>query len=258
MDLQGPLDDFYARTSQIRLAIGSMEALVRTGGLTSKRPKIDLAKVTGRTENTVNAMSMVFLASSFEEFTREEIGQCADHLAVKFGGLNVELRNSIRANYWAVWLDRVRGQQTIMTGKKKKAVDNGALNKVRMMLSSADGFVIREDAAFIERDNVTYHQRNFRPHVVDEIARRLGLDNFMDSVADSTQLRNHFGTNKKAEVAEKLRAKLDDFYRRRNEIVHSLSASTGYGADIVLDFIELFEATAESMKSTLTKATNGW
>jgi hypothetical protein len=40
--------------------------------------------------------------------------------------------------------------------------------------------------------------------------------------------------------------------------VHSLSGTTGFGTEVILDYLTLFEATAESMKSVLVKEIAKW
>lgn len=218
----------------------------------------DLSTIGLQTSNTANAMSIVFLASSFEEFVREEIGQCADYLTTRYKHLADDARHSIRASYWAALLDRVKFKHTILTKSKPKIIDAVALAEVKTLIESARGFVVENECSHIDRTVIASHNNNFRPHVVDEIAARIGIRNLIDSASDSNKLRAYFGVTKKSDVILKLKPKLNEFYQRRNEIVHSLSASTGYAVDFVIDYIELFEALGEGIKSSLAKETAKW
>ncbi|MBB1634794.1 hypothetical protein A9975_28560 [Cupriavidus sp. UME77] len=80
----------------------------------------------------------------------------------------------------------------------------------------------------------------------------------MLSVAENTKIKSYFGVTVKSIAAERLKAKLDEFYDRRNEIVHSLTGNTGYAVDVVMDYIKMFELTAESMTNVLTKELASW
>jgi hypothetical protein len=145
-----------------------------------------------------------------------------------------------------------------LTKKKPKILDPLAVGKIRLLIDSVRGFVIDDDAIHIEKDIFSQHSNNFRPHIVDEIASRIGIAAFIDSAGDSGRLKSYFGVTTKIDVAKKLRSKLDEFYDRRNETVHSLGGSTGYAVDVILDYINLFEMTAESMKNVLGKAIASW
>lgn len=257
-DLQGPYDDFLGRTFQIRAIVVSIESTIKApNALTTTRP-VDLTRIGPQTSNTVTAMSLVFLASSFEEFVREEISQCSGYMAERYAHLADEARHSIRNAYWGAALERLRFAQSILTKKKPKVPDATSIAKVRVLLDSVQGFVVRDDASLLDRTMFAQHSNNFRPHVVNEIANRLGITELLNKASDSNRLRSYFGVTKKTEVSERLLAKLGEFYDRRNEIVHSLSSSTGYAVDVVLDYIELFEATADSIRNALLKELAKW
>lgn len=258
-DLQGPLDDFYGRTQQLRLAMIAVESAARPAAvLTTTRAGIDLSEVGLETGNTTNAMALVYLASSFEEFVREEIAECADVLSSKYGGLPLDIRNKVRSEYWKVLLIRLGMSKSIMTNGKIKSIDLSAIAGAKALLDSGRGFVVDDDANHLDRRNFYHSSRNFRPHIVNELIGRLGINDIIASAADSAALKAYFGVSKKVESASKLRAKLDEFYDLRNSIVHSLSSIAGYGVDTVLDYINLLEMTADSVMNVLVRHTSKW
>jgi len=258
-DLQGPLDDFYKRTGEVKKIIVAIEATIRNPGvLATSRTNAALASIDAVTGNTANAMSMVLLASSFEEFVREEIGQCADYLAGKYVGFQDNVKHSIRAAYWKGCLESLRFTGSILTTSEPRTPNPVSIGKIRNLLDSARGFVVDDDALQFNRAVFYRHSNNFRPHVVDEVGARLGIKNIIKNAADSSRIKNYFGVSRKNESYDKLKAKLEEFYERRNEIVHSLSGVTGYAVDVVLDYIVVFEMTAESIKVVLTKEIAGW
>ncbi|WP_432778125.1 HEPN domain-containing protein [Burkholderia gladioli pv. alliicola] len=258
-DLQGPLDDFRERMFQIRSIIVAIETAAKSPGLIkTSRANIDVSKIGTQTGNTVNAMSLIFLASSFEEFIREEISQCAGYMIDKYAGLKDETRHGVRSSYWIATLDRLKFSRSILTKKKPKIPDSVVIGKARALIEAAQGFVINDDAKFLDPTTFAQHSNNFRPHVVNEIALRLGISEFIAKVADTGKIRSYFGVSKKSDAADKLRAKLDEFYDRRNETVHSLNSATGYAVDVILDYLEMFELAAESAKNVFAKELGAW
>ena len=259
LDLQGPLDDFQKRTQQLRLTMVAVEcAAQQQTTLTTVRPGIDLATIGPETRNTTNAMSLVLLASSFEEFVREEVGQCADLLMTKYSALTVPIQQKIRGTYWEVLLRRLSMSRNIMTKTKPKAPDPGLILGAKALLDTGRGFVIDGNAAVLDRANFYHSRNNFRPRVVNEIVSRVGIDNVIASAAATTIIKNHFGVTKKADSAERLVAKLEEFYSLRNTIVHSLSDVAGVGVDTALDYIKVMELTAEGIAGALSQQTGTW
>jgi hypothetical protein len=258
-DLEGPLTDFFERTTQIRRIIVAIESAGKSAGaLTTVRGGIDLKGLGLETGNTVNAMSMVFLASSFEEFVREELSLCAEQVATYYPKFADDVRHGVRNAYWAACLDTFRFTSSILTKQKPRTPDVATIAKLKSLLDSARGFVVGDDAALLDKKVLIHHMHNFRPSVVDELAGRLGIKSLISDSCDSNKLRAKFGLTRKHEVEKTVRAKLNEFYERRNSIVHSLSSASGYAVDVVIDYIELFEAVADSMKTVLVKTTAKW
>jgi len=257
-DLLGPYDDLLRRTFQIRAVLAVTEAMVKSPTVITTSRKVDLTKVGAETTNTVTAMSLVFLASSFEEFVREEITQCSGYMSERYPKLTDQTKHGVRNAYWNVSLDRLRLNRSILTKTTPKLPDMAVVTKVRKLVDSIQGFVINDNSSLLENSVFCHHANNFRPHVVDEIANRLGITGLLGKAADSGKLRAYFGVTTKAAAAEKLNSKLTEFYDRRNEIVHSLSGSAGYAVDVILDYADLIEATAESIRNVLSRELTAW
>ena len=259
LDLQGPLDDFQKRTQQLRLTMVAVEsAAQQQTTLTTVRLGIDLATVGPETRNTTNAMSLVLLASSFEEFVREEVGQCADLLMTKYGALTVPIQHKIRRLYWEVLLSRLSMSRNIMTKTKPKAPDPALIAGAKALLDTGRGFVIDGNATLLDRTNFYHSRSNFRPGIVNEIVSRVGIDDIIASVAATTKIKNHFGVTKKIDSTERLVAKLEEFYLLRNRVVHSISGVAGVGVDAAIDYIKVMELTAEGIAGALTQQTGTW
>jgi hypothetical protein len=259
LDLQGPLDDFQKRTQQLRLTMVAVESAAQSPTtLTTSRPGIALSSIGPETRNTTNAMSLVLLASSFEEFVREEVGQCADLLMVKYGALTVPIQHRIRGQYWEVLLTRLNMSKNIMTTSRPKVPDPALIARAKALIDTGRGFVMDGNATLLDRENFYHSRSNFRPGIVNEIVSRVGIDDVIASAAATTKIKNHFGVTKKSDSKERLVAKLEEFYSLRNKIVHSLSDVVGVGVDTALEYITIMELTAEGIAGALTHQTATW
>lgn len=258
-DLSAPLDEFYDRTAQIRRVVALTEAASRDAkSISSPRKEIDLSKINLSTGNTANSMAIVFLASSFEEFVREEVSLCGSYLATCYDFFPLEEKQRIRNNYWSLCTDRMKFVKGILTSESPKNIDLTSVGKIRNVVESARGFVLMDDPKSIDGRFFGHHSNNFKPAIVNEIVGRLGLKNIFSKISDNSKIRRHLGVNSKAESERKLTTKLNAFYDTRNEIVHSSSSSTGYGVDIVLDYAEIFEISAEAIKTSLEAHIATW
>jgi hypothetical protein len=66
------------------------------------------------------------------------------------------------------------------------------------------------------------------------------------------------GVTTAKEAADTLVLRLDAFYDVRNNIIHSLNSNTGLGVEVIFGYLELFEATAESIKNILAAELSAW
>ncbi|KAB7628894.1 hypothetical protein [Stenotrophomonas rhizophila] len=255
-DLEFALADFKERTKQIRQIMAVVESAGRSpAALTTPRAGIDLNKIAASTSNTANSMALIFLASAFEEFVREEAIQCGNQLMENYSTMPAKSRNAIRDSYWSVSRDRFKFTRSILVGDAPEPL---LLAKVKVTLGAMQGFVVDDDAGKLDSQTFGHHSNNFRPGTVREIFGRFAIKDLTGQLAEYGKLKGYFGVSTKAECSSKLIAKWDEFYDRRNETVHSLSGATGFAVDAVISYIELLELTAEALKSVLTKALGSW
>ncbi|HEX5181882.1 MAG TPA: HEPN domain-containing protein [Allosphingosinicella sp.] len=214
------------------------------------RKAIEQWGLSGRSGIAANSMAWVFLASSFEEFYREMISQSAAQIFSNFPGMADEFRTTTRASYWDVCLQKLRFTQRITTKGKPVRIDSELLSKARVVIESAAKMVIGNDAEGVDEKLVAFHMNNFKPHVVDEIGRRIGVSSVIRSVSGTRDIKNIF-PGKVNDVEIQLRAALTEFYDIRNEIVHSLSSAAGQGLSNVETRLSMFETFGRSIKSVL-------
>jgi len=255
-DLEFALVEFKQRTKQIREIMAIVESASRTSTVQSThREGIDLSHVGVSTSNTANSMALIFLASAFEEFVREEAIQCGNQLMNKYSTMPAENRNIIRDSYWSVSRERLKFTKSILV---RNALEPTLLAKVRLVLGALQGFVIDDDPSKIDSQTFGHHSNNFRPAIVAEIFKRFAVRDLTGQLGENARLKSYFGTTTKAECSARLIAKWNEFYDRRNETVHSLGGASGFAVDAVIAYIELMELNAEALRGVLARTLNSW
>ena len=251
-DLEGPLEDFFGRTAQIRAVVQLVDAASKSGSMLTEQGQqaIEEWGLSGKSAIAANSMAWVFLASSFEEFYREMISQSAAQIFSIFPKMSDEFRTIARASYWEVCLQKLRFTQKITTKSKPVRIDGDLLAKAKIVVDSAAKMVISNDSDGVDEKLVAFHTNNFKPHVVDEIGRRVGVSSMIRSVSGTRQIKDMF-PGKINDVEIQLRSALTEFYDTRNEIVHSLSSAAGQGLSNVETRLGMFEAVGRAIKSVL-------
>lgn len=255
-DLEFALLEFKERTKQIREIMAVVESAGRSPtALTTHRVGIDLGQVGLSTGNTANSMALIFLASAFEEFVREEAIQCGNLLMDKYSAMPAAHRHAIRDTYYVVSRERLKFTKSILTSKNP---DPTLLAKVRSALGALQGFVVEDDAGRLDSHTFGHHSNNFRPAIVAEIFSRFAVKDLIGQLGENVKLKNHFGVTTKAQCSARLTAKWNEFYDRRNETVHSLGGAAGFAVDAVISYIELMELSAEALKFALARTLTSW
>ena len=255
-DLEFALVEFKERTKQIREIIAVVESAGRTpSALTTHREEVDLSQVGVSTGNTANSMALIYLASAFEEFVREEAIQCGNQLMDKYSAMPPAHRHLIRDSYWSVSRERLKFTNSILVSN---APDATLLTKVASALGSLQGFVVEDDPSKLDSHAFGHHSNNFKPAIVAEIFKRFLVKDLTGQLGENAKLKNYFGVTSKAECSARLMAKWNEFYDRRNETVHSLGGATGYAVDAVISYIDFLELTAEALKGVLARTLTSW
>lgn len=255
-DLEFALVEFKERTKQIREIMAVVESAGRNPtALTTHRAGIDLSQVGVSTGNTANSMALIFLASAFEEFVREEAIQCGNQLMEKYSAMPAVDRYAIRDSYWFVSRERLKFTKSILVSK---APDPTLLAKVGSALGALQGFVVEDDASKLDSQTFGHHSNNFRPAIVVEIFKRFAVKDLIGQLGENVKLKNHFGVTTKAQCSTRLVAKWTEFYDRRNETVHSLGGASGLAVDAVISYIEFMELNAEALKGVLARTLTSW
>jgi hypothetical protein len=211
-------EDFEA---ELRALEGMIASLATTGeGPTSAR-----ARVAG-----ANAATLL-LAATFEEFVRQEVRAVFTTKAATAAGLD-DFPNKIAGAVWRRSLERLA-----RTSLEDLSSDPSALNDT---LKATIDFCIAKDVKADVSDAVVHNENNMRPGQLNQLFNQLGLKGMCGKACEYEPLASHLGCDSPGKALIELESRLEDFFRRRNEIAHAIQLNSSSGPPALASDISLF------------------
>jgi hypothetical protein len=203
-------------------------------------------------------MSLIFIASAWEEFIRDVLGQCVPYLGERYVSRPEHEMHKLRNRYWEASLDKLQFSKSILGKGNPKAPDASTLAVIKQIVRSVQGFVVDGDPRCIEPLVIANHPNNFRYDAVQQLARRFGIDDLLGKAAASASICQYFGQESQKDSVRHFKKQLDDFYVERNDTVHSLGNKYGVATDVIFRYTKFFELAAEVVCDVLKMEMGRW
>lgn len=220
-------DDFEAELAAIE---GMIASLSTTGQSTTSAQ----SRVAG-----ANAASLL-LAATFEEFIRQQVRAVFKTKAKAAKGID-DFPPKIAPNVWRRSLERLARIPFEDVLANSRDID-GKINSTR-------AFCIGRDLDSDVSDAVAHNDNNMRPGELNRLFNQLGLTNMIGKAAENPPLVQFLGCESAGKAAIDLASRLDDFFRRRNEIAHAIKLNSSSGPPALAADIEFFRAVAKAITS---------
>lgn len=189
----------------------------------------------------------LLLAATFEEFVREMARAYAKAVVaatISFEKLPKRLANTAWRRTMET-LARVR----IDTGTKVFSADSvylDAQTRFNVVYEFCKG-----DLSQDIYNELIYNENNMRPGEINSLFRVSDLGDVCSKIADKNPLLENFGEAEAGKAHGRLLASLEEFFKRRNGIAHSLNPARSSGPDQILKDIDTFAAFGQSLCETL-------
>lgn len=108
-------------------------------------------------------------------------------------------------------------------------------------------FCIRGDLNADVSSAVSHNENNMRPEEMGRLFNQVGLQNVLQRLGETDDLKTYFAEDNPGRVAERIRATLEDFFRRRNEIAHAIQIGASIGPTTLNDDVEFFEKISSGL-----------
>jgi hypothetical protein len=236
------LADFSYATAEFKRQIGALSNLLAA---TSIWPRIEatitddalrreLPAISAFERNTIANSSLVILASYFEEYVRQQVEEYCRSSIQYYEGFDIDFKKKFIDSYWrasVTRLERIRPKDQADWTVEASVLLEGLIR-----------YPTRDAHTHVEPKFLCEHTNNMRLDTILELSSRVGIKNIQAGLFRSSDLKKTLSAKKSDEFNIQLKAKLNEFYNLRNEIVHAIGQSTGYGISIFDEYaIFLYE-----------------
>jgi hypothetical protein len=212
------LEDFEAELT----AIEGMIAALPSSGEAATTPR---ARVAG-----ANAATLL-LAATFEEFVRQEVRAVFTAKAAAASNIG-DLSTKIAGVVWRRALERLARLPIEELQEDSAAVEA----RIRATIDFCIAGNVRADVS----EDVAHNDNNMRPIEMNRLFNQVGLKNMCGAAAEDEELIAFLGCDGAGTAETELRARMEDFFRRRNEIAHAIELNSSSGPPALLADVALF------------------
>jgi hypothetical protein len=223
VEYQAILDDFEAEIT----AIAELADATRIGSQFSSRARISLA----------NSLTLV-LASTFEEYVRQLV-KAAWSERLKVVDDASKLPPKLRSKLWRSTLERA-------ARKPFGDVDSQSW-LARDRLQNLMKFCLDGDLSVPIDDEISHNERNMRPDQISDLFSKIGIRNIFVTGCALEEAIEYFDCQNADQASENLRAALEDFFIRRNNVAHAIVFGSSDGADTIHQDIDICKLTAKAL-----------
>lgn len=226
-------EDFSGELETIRLLVTTFDGYGRTA-------KARIAAANSAT---------LLLAATFEEFVREMAREYARAVVTKTASID-KLPKRLASTAWKrsmEGLSQVRFDVE-QTARERLMVDTHARFSVVYEFVKGD---LTQD---IYRDLIR-NEHNMRPSVINSLFNVAGLSDVCSKMCDKFALLTLFGETEAGKTHGKLIAAVENFFERRNDIVHALNPGQSSGPEQIITDLEMLKALSEALFRTLDAQT---
>jgi hypothetical protein len=184
-----------------------------------------------------NAATLL-LAATFEEFVRQTV-RALFNAKVKAAKDISEFPKKIAANVWRRSLEMLaRTSFEDIQGKGRDVGDK---------LNAIQKFCIEKDIKADVSKALAHNENNMRPGQLNQLFNQIGVDNMCGRTCNNADLVKVLGCDSPGKAISALESRLEDFFRRRNDIAHAVQLNSSSGPTSLAADILLFRAFGRAL-----------
>lgn len=209
---------------------------------------VELVNQPNNTNNTTRSRiaagnaATLLLAAMFEEFVRQEVKSAFIEKGSRAGNSNPFPEN-LFSKIWKKSLEKLARTQF------EDVESNLILMETR--LASIISFALRKDFLADVSEAVAHNEHNMRPTQLNLLFKQIGISNITLNACKSADLMQFTGCTTPETARTALEARMDDFFRRRNNIAHAITLASSSAPLEILQDIELFRIYGQTLGQTL-------
>lgn len=214
-------------------ALSELASMSGAAGATSARARI--AAGNGAT---------LLLAATFEDFIREQVKSVFQHKLSTGGGL-ADFPDKLVSVVWRRSLETLaRSSFDDLLTDSSAAISH---------IESVTAFCFRGELTDAVSDALAHNDVNMRPSEIGRLFNQIGLKSIIAETCANDELIGLFGAGSAGKTTAEVETFLEDFFRRRNAIAHSLGKGSSSGPVGISRDIELIGGFGKALTATLIR-----
>jgi hypothetical protein len=231
--------EFDLILEDFEVELTAIEGMLASLAMTGDEPTSARSRIAG-----ANAATLL-LAAAFEEFARQEVRAVFVAKAARARGF-ADFPEKIFAAVWRRSLERLSRSSLDDLSRDVPSVDG--------KLTAAIGFCLTKDITADVSDAVAHNDQNMRPAELNRLFSQLGVKNMCARACEYEPLVAHLGCDSPGKANSELQVRVEDFFRRRNEIAHAIQLNSSTGAPGLAADITLFREFGKALAVESAKA----
>ena len=201
---------------------------------------------------SINSITLI-LAVTFEEFVRQMARKRAEQTVTNANQVP-DLPHVLIENAWLRTLDDLRRNRLGQNSDREvfAAAVNAARSKVEAVFQLVEGSAENVNQSFFM--TIIRNERHMRAQEITKLFKACGMERICVQLCGSGSLMAYFKEDDMGKTNGYLTAKLDDFFKRRNIIAHSLGTQSSPGDKTLIEDLEFFRALAQDLSICLERS----
>jgi len=219
-------------------------------GLTSLLQLIELGQsksASARTRVATIHASTLMLAATFEEFVREMAREYAIQVVRKARRVS-DLPDALLVTAWKRTFNELA--RRILGGRSTKEALVISAKEARPKVDALCAFIEGDTMQDIFADLI-HNENNMRPNEINRMFKISGLSDVCSQICTQVSLKAFFDQEDAQKTHSDLLNALEEFFKRRNDIAHSLNSGISSGPEEVSRDIGMFLAFSRDLGTTL-------
>lgn len=179
--------------------------------------------------------------AQFEQAVRDLIEETANQVACKkglFSSLPIKMQEEHTLGCGGIL-------QNLSQDKFKHLTENNIVNSLYRCL------VAPISPAPLIVESYSSNERNFKPSIISEHIKRLGLNKVWEQLSKENSLQSHFNSNSEVDTEKFSRERLDRIMDKRNTIIHRGKGFAAPSYSEVKECVDFFTALVLDLGSVL-------
>lgn len=235
------LNEFSVILQEFETELQSLEKLIELGQDSRNPSRVRVA--------SINSVTLI-LAATFEEFVCQMARKHAEQTVSQAKMLS-DLPDALLETAWRRTLDDLSKNRISGNSKKEGfvATVNAARPKFEAVCRLLEGNTKDIDQNFFA--TVINNERNMRSEEITKIFKACGTSKICMNFCGVENLKTYFKEENQNKINGYLNTKLEEFFKHRNIIAHSLGAQSSTGDKTLIQNLEFFRALARDLSAYL-------